>query len=178
MKFSSYVVAGLFTLLLAGSAYSDNARTAESFIDAFYSYDPARLAGVMDAGVEGERMLYYQSWAEAANYKIKKRKPCSAQDSFLVCRITVTDDFGLALGYIATDTFTLLIRKERVVSAKSKGDDPPIFMELFEWISANQPEVLAGPCLDMFEGGQTPGECARSVAQAAKQFMKMRNSND
>ena len=178
MKFSSYVVAGLFTLLLAGSAYSDNARTAESFIDAFYSYDPARLAGVMDAGVEGERMLYYQSWAEAANYKIKKRKPCATQDSFLVCRITVTDDFGLALGYIATDTFTLLIRKERVVSAKSKGDDPPIFMELFEWISANQPEVLAGPCLDMFEGGQTPGECARSVAQAAKQFMKMRNSND
>ena len=76
MKFSSYVVAGLFTLLVAGGAYSDNKRSAEAFIDAFYSYDPALLASVMDAGEEGDRILYYQAWAEAANYKIKKRKPC------------------------------------------------------------------------------------------------------
>ena len=178
MKSIRYAVLGLVSVLMVSVAYSDNARTAESFIDAFYSYDPAHLAGVMDAGVEGERMLYYQAWAEAANYKIKKRKPCATQGSFLVCRVTVTDDFGLALGYTATDTFTLLIGKETVVSAKSEGDDPPIFRELFEWISVNQPEVLAGPCLDMFEGGQTPGECARSVAQAAKQFVKVRVPND
>ena len=50
--------------------------------------------------------------------------------------------------------------------------------ELFDWISKNQPEVLAGPCADMFAGGQTPGECSRSVVLAANQFMKERGSDD
>ena len=178
MKSFALVVLGSTLLSLGMSAYSDSLRAAEAFIDAFYSYDQTRLADAMSAGDEGERMLYYQAWAEAANYKIKKRRLCTIKADYVVCKITVTDDFGRTLGYTATDTFTLAIKEDLVVGVESQGDDPPIFLELFDWMAKNQPEVLAGPCADMFSGGQTPGDCARSVVQAANQFVELRDSND
>ncbi len=178
MKCITVVVLGLMLLSLGLFAYSDNLNTAEAFIDAFYSYDQTLLSNKMDAGDEGERMIYYQAWAEAANYQVKNRRLCSEENDHVVCKITVTDDFGRILGYTATDTFTLAIENDLVVSAESQGDDPPIFMELFGWISKNRPEVLTGPCADMFEGGRTPADCARSVVQAASQFIELRGSND
>ena len=172
------VILGSILISLGASVRSDDLKSAEAFIDAFYSYDEVRLAETMDAGDEGERALYYQAWAEAANYQIKKRRRCTLENGSAVCKITVTDDFGRALGYTATDTFVLTVENDLMIGVQSQGDDPPIFMELFDWISKNQPEVLAGPCADMFAGGQTPGECSRSVVLAANQFMKERGSDD
>jgi hypothetical protein len=135
------------------------------------------LAAALDAGEDEARMLYYQGWAQAANYQIKHRRPCASEDAKAVCRITVTDDFGGTLGYIATDTFTLTLDDAAIVAVQSEGDDPPIFMELFAWIGEHRPEVMAGPCQDMFAGGSTPAACARAVVDSARVFIDVRRGN-
>ena len=61
---------GLLTILLNITVWANDLLVAERFIDAFYSYDQSRLAEIIDAGEEGEQLLYYQSWAKAANYEI------------------------------------------------------------------------------------------------------------
>ena len=86
----------------------------------------------------------------------------------------VTDDFGCALGYRATDTFRLSIANAQVVAVSFAGDDPPIFAEMFDWIGQQRPDVLLGPCHLMFTGGETPGLCAKAVARSAKDFMRER----
>ena len=116
-------------------------------------------------------MLYYQAWAEAANYQIQKRRPCASKESALVCQITMVDDFGETLGYMATDTFSLVVENQKVTGVQFEGDDPSIFMKLFEWISINRAEIMSGPCLNMFAGGYTPRECARAVVSAARDFV-------
>ena len=144
----------------------------ERFISGFYSWQSGNLSGLMAEDTDTSAVLYYQGWAEAAHYVVVKRRPCQLQDNEVVCAITVSDDFGTALGYTATDTFRLTVAEQRIQSVSFAGDDPPVFNELFEWIQQQRPEVLIGPCHKMFAGGQTPGDCARAVAQAARDFIQ------
>jgi len=161
----------------AGSERSEAVSTAEAFIDAFYSWDSARLESLMAPGSDANNVLYYQGWAEAAHYVVQERRPCVENDAHqIVCAITVTDDFGTALGYTATDTFTMLVRNGTITEVSFVGDDPPVFDEVFEWLSSTRPEVFSGPCRDMFDGGTTPGDCARTIAQGARDFIDFRNS--
>ncbi|MGE3460280.1 MAG: hypothetical protein AB7I04_00145 [Pseudomonadales bacterium] len=145
--------------------------TADAFVDAFYSWDRARLAALVLPGTDADAVLYYQAWAEAAHYQVEHRLPCrELPEGTVVCAITVTDDFGLALGYTATDTFTLTVVDDRVATVTFEGDDPPIFQAVFRWLAETRPEVFDGPCRDLFAGGQTPGDCARAVAQGARDY--------
>ena len=165
----------------AGQVTSDPVRAAEAFVDAFYAWDSAALSALIEPGEDRERVLYYQGWAEAANYQVQERRPCelvepgegSSSEAVAVrCAITVTDDFGQALGYAATDTFSLSIANGQIVAASFAGDDPPIFEAVFAWMAEDRPEVFVGPCRDMFEGGETPADCARAVAQAARDYVE------
>lgn len=50
---------------------------AEQFIDAFYAFDREAMAElVRDAGPAGDRILWYQGWAEGGNYKVVNRGAC------------------------------------------------------------------------------------------------------
>ena len=140
MKTKEVIVSGvgLLAVFLNTFVSASDLLVAERFVDSFYSYDQNRLAEIMDAGEEGERVLYYQAWADAANYEIQKRRPCTSKETALVCQITVIDDFGQTLGYMATDTFSLVVENQKVTGVQFEGDDPPIFMKLFEWISINR----------------------------------------
>ena len=166
---------GFFLLLLCpfiSSANQDDLHTAESFLDAFYTFDQSKLARFLAPNADADRVLYYQAWAQAANYKVKQRTPCALNVSkAIVCAVTVTDDFGQTMGYVATDTFTMTIQENKVSAISFEGDDPPIFQQLFAWIAENRPEILEGPCKDLFAGGNTPGTCARAVVAAAKEFV-------
>lgn len=174
-------MAALLTVFLAGSACDGHGASsaapltlAEAFVDAFYSWDAAALRALIQPGADADRVLYYQGWAEAANYRISERQPCRAISPDTVsCAITVTDDFGQALGYVATDTFTLSIRGDSVRAVTFEGDDPPVFEAVFDWIGETRPEVFTGPCRDMFDGGTTPGDCARAVAEAARAYVDL-----
>ena len=151
-----------------------NTKIAEEFISAFYSWDATKLKNLMTEDADTVAILYYQGWAEAANYEVKTRRPCKVEDDEIVCAITVTDDFGSAMDYEATDTFRMTLAENKISAVTFSGDDPPIFQELFQWITQKHPDILAGPCLDMFAGGETPGGCARAVAKAARAFMDER----
>ncbi len=165
-----WVVCCLVAGCEAGEQRPGAVAAGEQFVDAFYAWEQKTLASLMTPGVAADRVLYYQGWAEAANYAVLNRRPCEMQGDLVVCAITVTDDFGQALGYTATDTFSLTITDGMVVDADFEGDDPPVFGALFEWLMDTRPEVFAGPCRDMFEGGLTPGACAQAVAQGARDF--------
>ena len=147
---------------------------AEEFISAFYSWDATKLKNLMTEDADTVAILYYQGWAEAANYKVKTRRPCKVEANEIVCATTVTDGFGSAMGYEATDTFRITLAESKISAVTFSGDDPPIFQELFQWISEKHPDILAGPCLNMLAGGETPGDCARAVATAARAFMDER----
>ena len=168
---------GFFLLLLCpfiSSANQDNLQIAESFLDAFYTFEQSKLARFLAPNADADRVLYYQEWAQAANYKVKQRTPCALNVSkAIVCAVTVTDDFGQTMGYVATDTFTMTIQENKVSAISFEGDDPPIFQQLFAWIAENRPEILEGPCKDLFAGGNTPGTCARAVVAAAKEFVAL-----
>ncbi len=168
---------GFFFLLFCpfiSSANQDDLHTAESFLDAFYTFDQSKLARFLAPNAESDRVLYYQAWAQAANYKVKQRTPCDLNVSkAIVCAVTVTDDFGQTMGYVATDTFTMTIQENKVSAISFEGDDPPIFQQLFAWIAENRPEILEGPCKDLFAGGNTPGTCAHAVVAAAKEFVAL-----
>ncbi len=170
----------ILMLITSGCTQTTPLSTAEIFIDAFYSWDTERLARTFNASPEETAaVLYYQGWAEGGHYEIKKRRPCTFTDANQIqCRITVTDDFGKALGYTATDTFTLTMNANQITGVTFEGDDPPIFLELQAWMMTNRPEIFTGPCKDLFAGGTTPGQCARSVARAAQDFVGLRTASD
>ena len=61
----------------------------ESFVDAFYEFEPTALE---DLFVEGQAIaaLYYQGFAEAANYRIVERVPCIVSvtnDAEVICPV-------------------------------------------------------------------------------------------
>ena len=159
-------------------ASADPLVTAEAFIDAFYSWDRQTLENTLTSDTLGaEQVTYYQGWAKGGNYAIQNRRPCAWAEEEIQCPITVTDDFGKTLGYTATDTFHLTIQDSKVASVRFTADDPPIFSELQAWMMAERPEIFAGPCKDFFAGGTTPGDCARAVANAAREFMAKRGQS-
>lgn len=165
--------------LISSPACADNTQPnpAEAVIDAFYTFEPDQLSATLHTSADQTaRILYYQAWAQAANYEIKTRRTCTLDANIYSCRITVTDDFGKTMGYTATDTFQLTMQSQQVVGVSFEGDDPPIFDELLGWIQTNRPEVLSGPCLAFFDGGTTPRECSRAVVTSARAFMEVRES--
>jgi len=180
MKFN-YLKKLMVTSLLA-CAYlplsGDNQalQIAERFITTFYSWDRSALQEQMTENDDHQAVIYYQGWAEGGNYAIKIRRPCLLENDAISCSITVTDNFGQAMGYIATDTFRLLISNGQISEVTFTADDPPIFEELQQWIMTERPEVLTGPCLDMFAGGNTPQACAKTVSELAEEFMTIRES--
>lgn len=149
-----------------------NLLLAEGFIDAFYSWSPNALSNALaKAPDDRNRTLYYQAWAEAGDYQIQTRRLCVTTSSAEAeCAITVTDDIGAALGYIATDTFKLTFASNNLVGVRFTSDDPPVLQALFGWLKVQRPEVFNGPCKDLFDGGTTPGACIRAVVQGAKDY--------
>ena len=73
-------------ILLAGSLQADGhlpdeaamLKKAESFIDAFYSFESEKLAPLFRVRrYLGGSILYYQAWAKGGNYKVMNRENAS-----------------------------------------------------------------------------------------------------
>ena len=103
--------------------------------------------------------------------KSKKRRPCMSKDCPCLSD-HCGDDFGETLGYVATDTFSFAVENQKVTGVQFEGDDPPIFMKLFEWISINRAEIMSGPCLNMFAGGHTQRLLVAELARLAILFLR------
>lgn len=158
----------------AASELAPEVALAETFIDAFYAFDREAMAAlVKDAGDAGNRILWYQGWAEGGNYAIVKRGACELLEPGVVeCPITVDDDPVLALktGFKVTDTFTLTIQDGRIVDIKTRSNDQPIYYEARKWVEANHPELIEGPCAERGTAAGTPGDCARAMTEGYRRF--------
>lgn len=161
-----------------GSAADPRLGTAETFIDAFYSFDRGRLRKAMvSAPASMPDILYYQQWAEAGNYVVLERQPCRRGKADEVdCPVTVKDDLVPALGssHHVTDIFHFAFRDRRVVKVWNSSDDPPEFHLAMEWLRRERPEVFTGPCRGMFEGGPTPKDCVRTLVKGFADFTSRR----
>lgn len=142
---------------------------AEKLIDAFYSFDPVPLRSALaDAPESAPQILYYQGWAEGGNYAVLDRKPCRLVSADEVsCDIKVRDDLIAALGtgYWVTDTFHLTFRDGRIVKVRTSSNDPPEFDQALDWVRAQHPDLMTGPCRGFFAGGPTPQDCVRAVVK-------------
>lgn len=166
--------------LLAGCAVQPGAgrppelKRAEALVDAFYSFDPARLRAVMaDAPDSLPRLLYYQGWAQGGNYVVLKREPCRLDKPDEVsCAITVRDDLAPALRipFDVTDIFHLSFREGRIVSVRNSSNDPPEFEQALKWVAAKHPKLLDEQCRGFFAGGPTPQACVREVVKGFREF--------
>ncbi len=189
VKSRSAVVAISLIALTACSNEQDAAEqlaadlaTAESMIDAFYSFDASRLQPFLSEAGEAETaILGYQAWAEGGNYKVLERAPCASESAdTIACAITVQDDPVLALetGFNVTDTFHITFADATIVGVETSSNDQPIYYEAREWVEENLPEVMDGPCRREQGVRETPGDCARAMTDGYKQFMEARKAEE
>lgn len=152
-----------------------NLQSAETLIDAFYSFSPIELEPLLSkAASSAPTILYYQGWAEGGNYKIVNRQACKAvTENVISCAITVQDDPVLALNidFNVTDTFTITFSNTEIITVETSSNDKQIYLDAFNWVTKEMPEVMSGPCLGFFNGGPTPGDCARAMTQGYRKFI-------
>lgn len=164
------------TVPSAGTTAPPRLATAEAFIDAFYSFDRERLRKVLaDAEGSQPQILFYQGWAQGGGYAVLDRKPCApAGSDTIACPVTVRDDLIAALGtgYWVTDTFHLTFAGDRLTAVRTSSDDPPEFELALEWINAERPAVMSGPCIGFFTGGPTPQDCVRAVVAGFAEYRR------
>ena len=149
--------------------------TAETFVDAFYSFDPDALEAALSTAEDSiPSILFYQGWAEGGNYEIMERMPCNIENEGTVsCSITVKDDLIGALGidFNVTDTFHLTFSDGQIASVTNSSNDPQAYYEAQKWVEENRPELIAEPCKGFFDGGLTPGDCVRAMVRGYSEFV-------
>ncbi len=155
--------------------------TAEAFIDAFYSFEPERLRpfftdpslAAPEAAESEPRLMYYQGWAQGGNYKVVERTPCArTAENVVTCPVTVEDDPVLALrtNFNVTDTFAITFRESRIAGVETSSNDQPVYYQARKWVEENLPELIEVPCRDAYDGGPTPGDCARAMTEGYRRF--------
>lgn len=150
---------------------------AEEFVDAFYSFEAGALQATLAAAESSQPgILFYQGWAQGANYRIVDRQPCElVVDSRARCSVTVEDDLAktLDIGFNVTDTFDVRFRDGQLVGVDASSDDPPVVRSAFQWVNENKPELFENgqPCEGFFNGGPTPGECAVVFVAALGEYL-------
>ena len=146
----------------------------EAFIDAFYSFERGRLEPILAAARESApEIFFYQGWAEGGNYEIVRRAPCKRlRPEAVSCSITVKDDLIGALGiqFNVTDTFVLTLVDETIVAIETSSDDPPEYELAEQWVRRQRPDLIDEPCQGFFDGGPTPGACARAMVQGYAEY--------
>jgi hypothetical protein len=149
---------------------------AETFVDAFYSFDEDRLAALLSSAGESQlRILGYQAWADGGHYEIIERMPCEAAEGGVVgCSITVRDDLiaALGLGWWVTDRFEISIEDGAIVSAKTSSNDPQVYHDARAWVQEHRNDLIEGPCEESPEVRLrlTPGLCAEAMTQGYLDF--------
>ena len=152
--------------------------TAERFIDAFYSFDTARLALTLaSADRSASGMVFYQGWAEGGNYRVIQRAPCEREaERTIRCAVTVEDDLikALRLTLHVTDTFRITVAEGTVRRVVTSSNDPPMFREALAWVRREWADQVRQPCEGFFAGGPTPGACVRVIVQGFAAFAELR----
>jgi hypothetical protein len=171
----------IFTLLLAFCKNETNSTTqvtnidvGNKFIDAFYSFNRDSLQSLLSSAQKSQpEILYYQKWAECANYKVLDRSQYfEKNDSTVLFPVTVKDDLmeALNLDFNVTDTFCIYIQNVKILSVRTSSNDPDVYYEGKKWIKQNRSELIKKVCEGIWEGGPTPCECALGMVKGLREF--------
>jgi hypothetical protein len=151
---------------------------ASRFIDAFYSFNRDSLQSALSSATQSQpEILYYQKWAECANYKIIDRTHYfNKSDSVVIFPVTVKDDLmgALAVDFNVTDTFHISIQNGRILSVKTSSNDLDVYYEAKEWVNLNRPDLVEKACEGIWEGGSTPCECVLGMIKGFVEFSENR----
>jgi hypothetical protein len=171
----------LFLLLLSGCQTAThnhsepgNLEVGNRFIDAFYSFNRDTLQELLSsAGNSQPEILYYQKWAECANYTVLDRSRFfERNDSTVIFPVTVKDDLmgALQIDFNVTDTFHISVNNGKIVSVKTSSNDVDEYYKAKEWVTQNRPEWVAVACEGIWADGPTPCECVRGMIRGFEAF--------
>lgn len=172
------------TLIVSGCANGSKRKVANNeiiairFIDAFYSFDKDSLQTMLASADESRpEILYYQEWAECANYKVLDRNNYyNMNDSLVIFPVTVQDDLmkGLKIDFNVTDTFRITIHEGRITKIKTSSNDLDVYYEAKEWVSKNRPDLVEKACEGIWAEGDTPCECVLGMIKGFEEFVKVK----
>lgn len=150
--------------------------TGVQFVNAFYSFNRDSLAALLShAKSSYPEILYYQKWAECANYKILNRHVViKKNDSTLLIPVTVKDDLmgSLEINFNVTDTFHVTVRNEKIVAVTTSSNDVQTYWDAKEWVKQNRPAYIDKACEGVWQGGPTPCECVLGMMKGFREFVK------
>ncbi len=160
------------------AAHESTIAVANKFIDAFYSFNRDSLQSILSSAKKSQpEILYYQKWAECANYKIVDRSHYfKKSDSLVIFPVTVKDDLmnALAIDFNVTDTFHISIQNEKILSIKTSSNDLDVYYKAKEWVNKNRPELVEKACEGIWEGGPTPCECVLGMIKGFAEFTEIK----
>lgn len=152
----------------------NNISVGNDFVDAFYSFNRDSLQSLLaSAETSQPEILYYQKWAECANYKVLDRTHYfQGNDSTIVFPVTVKDDLmtALAIDFNVTDTFHIVIRNGVITSVQTSSNDLEEYYKAKEWVAINRPEFIDPACEGIWEGGPTPCECVLGTIKGFAEY--------
>ncbi len=172
MKISNAIYLSLLLLSSCQNASQNstpirNITIANEFVDAFYSFNRDSLQAILSVAKESQpNILYYQKWAECANYEIVNRnKFIEKNDSTVIFPVTVKDDLmaTLKINFNVTDTFRITIKNKRIRAVTTSSNDLPEYYKAKEWVKQNHPELIEKACEGIWDGGPTPCECVKGM---------------
>jgi hypothetical protein len=163
-------------------SHRTNIDIGNEFIDAFYAFNRDSLQYILSDATESQpKILYYQKWAECANYKIVNRSQyVEKNDSTIIFPITVKDDLmaALKIDFNVTDSFHILIKNGKIRTVKTSSNDVADFYKAEEWVKRYRPEFVEKACEGIWEGGPTPCECVQGVVKGFTEFRIEKNNNN
>ena len=77
---------------------------------------------------------------------------------------------ALGIDFHVTDKFTITFTNNNITSVETSSNDLPIYFEAADWVRKELPDPIREPCQGFFDGGRTPGECARVMAEGYARF--------
>ena len=179
MRFRQLFAFLLFSLITVSTSTAQNDNTqvnnlaiGNKFIDAFYSFNKDSLQTLVSSAQKSQSgILFYQKWAECANYKVIDRTHYFAKnDSTIVFPVTVKDDLmtALAIDFNVTDTFHILLRNRKIVSVTTSSNDVAEYYKAKEWVNKNRPDLVAGCGLGV--GDSKACECVLGMIKGFTEY--------
>ena len=77
---------------------------------------------------------------------------------------------ALGIDFNVTDTFEISFENGEIKSVETSSDDMQVYYDAAEWVKRELPELVDIPCQGFFDGGPTPGDCARAMAEGYRRF--------
>ena len=77
---------------------------------------------------------------------------------------------ALGIDFNVTDTFTISFIDGVIVAVETSSNDMQIYFDARDWVLTELPELVAEACEGFFNGGSTPNECARLMAEGYRRF--------